>query len=275
MASDFEKNLKEYPFVLLREEADDRDAFKNHTHENVADALSVLIERERGGLTIGMEGSWGGGKSTVLKILRRKLTKSYFFFFDAWAHEGDSLRRVFLESLCDYFKRELNGNESVVNEIDTLQKEIDGRKVVTTTSTTRKPTVMGILSVISASAAALGVGLLSISRDANNNFCTWLLVTSIALLSCPAVLVMGWCIALAFRRWFGSLKKFWTVDNWAFLQDSSIDEQARDVTEEDERSSVEFERFFGKIVENVMCVNKEKQLVIAIDNLDRVNPEDS
>lgn len=275
MASDFEKNFKEYPFTLLREEAEDRDAFKNHTHENVADALAVLIERERGGLTIGLEGSWGGGKSTVLKILRRKLTKSYFFFFDAWAHEGDSLRRVFLESLCDYFKCEFKGNENVVKEIDALQKEIDGRRVVTTTSTTRKPTLMGILSVIAASAATLGVGVLSVSRDANNHFCTWLLALSIALLSCPAILAVGWSITLAVRRWFGSLKKFWTVDNWAFLQDSSINDQTRDVTEDDERSSVEFERFFGKIVDSVMSVDKEKQLVIAIDNLDRVNPEDS
>ena len=275
MASEFEKNFKEYPFVLLREEADDKDAFRNHTHENVADALAVLIERERGGLTIGLEGSWGGGKSTVLKILRRKLTRSYFFFFDAWAHEGDSLRRVFLESLCEYFKSKLDGEESIVRAIDALEKKIDGRKIVTTTSTTRKPTVMGLLSVIAASAATLGVGVLSLSRDANNHFCTWLLVLSLALLSCPAILVVGWSIALAARRWFGKLKKFWTVDNWAFLQSSSTNDQTRDVTEEDERSSVEFERFFGEIVDLVMCVNKETQLVIAIDNLDRVNPEDS
>ena len=113
MKSDFEKNIKEYPFKLLREEADDKDAFKKHTHENIADALSVLIEKEQGGLTIGVEGPWGGGKSTVLKILRRKLTKSYFFFFDAWAHEGDSLRRVFLESLCEYFKDGLKDNAGV------------------------------------------------------------------------------------------------------------------------------------------------------------------
>ena len=275
MASEFEKKFKEYPFVLLREEADDKDAFKKHTHENVADALAVLIERERGGLTIGLEGSWGGGKSTVLKILQRKLTKSFFFFFDAWAHEGDSLRRVFLESLCEYFKSKLDGNESAVREIDALEKEIEGRKVVTTTSTTCKPTLMGILYVIAASAATLGVGVLSVSRDANNHFCIWLLVLSIALLSCPAVLAVGWSIALAIRRWFGTLEKFWAVDNWAFLHDSSTNNQTRDVTEDNERSSVEFERFFGKIVDSVMCVNNEKQLVIAIDNLDRVNPEDS
>ena len=124
MASDFEKNFKDYPFTLLREEAEDRDAFKNHTHENVADALAVLIERERGGLTIGLEGSWGGGKSTVLKILRRKLTKSYFFFFDAWAHEGDSLRRVFLESLCDYFKCELKGNDLRNRHVQPIESRV-------------------------------------------------------------------------------------------------------------------------------------------------------
>ena len=275
MESDFEKNVKEYPFTLLREEADERDAFKNHTHENVADALAVLIEQEKGGLTVGVEGPWGGGKSTVLKILRRKLIKSYFFFFDAWAHEGDSLRRVFLESLCEYFKGELKGDKCVYEKLDALGREIDGRRVVTTTSSTRKPTLMGILSVVSASAAALGVGILSVSRDSNNQFCPWMLGASIAFLACPAALVIGRFVVLMFQRWFGSLKKFWTVDNWAFLQDSSIDETTRDVTEEDERSSVEFERFFAKIVDCVMSIDKRKQLVIAIDNLDRINPEDS
>lgn len=275
MESDFEKNVKEYPFTLLREEADERDAFKNHTHENVADALAVLIEQEKGGLTVGVEGPWGGGKSTVLKILSRKLTRSYFFFFDAWAHEGDSLRRVFLESLCEYFKGELKDNESVFKKLDALGGEIDGRRVVTTTSSTRKPTLMGILSVVSASAAALGVGILSVSRDANNQFCPWMLRVSIALLACPITLVVVRFVVLMFQRWFGSLKKFWTVDNWAFLQDSSIDETTRDVTEEDERSSVEFERFFARIVDCVMSIDKRKQLVIAIDNLDRINPEDS
>lgn len=275
MKSDFEKNIKEYPFKLLREEADDKDAFKKHTHENIADALSVLIEKEQGGLTIGVEGPWGGGKSTVLKILRRKLTKSYFFFFDAWAHEGDSLRRVFLESLCEYFKDGLKDNAGVCKELDVLEREIDGRRVVTTTSTTHQPTLMGLLSVVSASAAALGVGILSVSRDANNQFCPWMLGASIALLSCPAVVVVGRFFYLTYQRWFGSLKKFWTVNNWAFLQDPSTDETERDVTEEDERSSVEFERFFGKIMGKVMEVDKDKQLVIAIDNLDRINPEDS
>lgn len=275
MENEFAKNIKEYPFKLLREEADDKDAFKKHTHENIADALSVLIEREQGGLTIGVEGPWGGGKSTVLKILRRKLTKSYFFFFDAWAHEGDSLRRVFLESLCEYFRGELKDNAGVSNELEALGREIDGRRVVTTTSTTRKPTLMGILSVVSASAAALGVGVLSVSRDNDNKFCPWLLGISIALLACPALLVVSRFVALAWQRLFGSLEKFWTVNNWAFLQDSSIDETERDVTEEDERSSVEFERFFGRIMGKVMDVDKKKQLIIAIDNLDRINPEDS
>lgn len=275
MENEFAKNIKEHPFKLLREEADDKDAFKKHTHENIADALSVLIEREQGGLTIGVEGPWGGGKSTVLKILRRKLTKSYFFFFDAWAHEGDSLRRVFLESLCEYFKGELKDNAGVCKELDALGREIDGRRVVTTTSTTRKPTLMGILSVVSASVAALGVGILSVSRDNNNKFCPWLLGVSIAFLACPALLVVSRFVTLACQRVFGSLERFWTVNNWAFLQDSSIDETERDVTEEDERSSVEFERFFGRIMGKVMEVDKGKQLIIAIDNLDRINPEDS
>jgi len=287
MSSEFKNNVDTYPFTLLREEADETDCYKNHTHENIADALSVLIETETGGLTIGIEGSWGGGKSTVLNILRRKLTRSYFFFFDAWAHEGDSLRRVFLESLYEYFKGEFQSENKTSKEFEALSKRIEGRRVVTTT-TIRKPTWMGVLYVIAASFAASGMAVFSIDREMFKEgpvqplFRWSLFWVSFALLSCPILLVVcRFCyLVRKFSRdlklmpWSKSvMKRVLTVDNWTFLQGSSSESIERGVSEENERSSVEFERFFCEIVDKALGANEDKRLVIAIDNLDRINPE--
>ena len=88
---------KKYSFKLLRDEAVDTDAFEDNTHEKVANSILQLIENEKNGLTIGLEGPWGSGKSTVISILNKKLKEkahlASLIQFDAWAHEGDPLRQ--------------------------------------------------------------------------------------------------------------------------------------------------------------------------------------
>ncbi len=64
-------------------------------HEKVAAAILELICKEEGGKSIGLTGSWGSGKSTVVKLLEQKLPdKTEMFIFDAWAHEGDPLSEM-------------------------------------------------------------------------------------------------------------------------------------------------------------------------------------
>jgi len=89
------------------------DKIEGRPFEKVADTLTKIITDERykegGALTIALEGTWGSGKSTVVTILKDKLKtcgkgeiKFPLFIYDVWAHEGDSLRRSFLEKLIDF-----------------------------------------------------------------------------------------------------------------------------------------------------------------------------
>lgn len=82
-------------------------------HERLAQALSGLIAGSAEGLTIGLAGPWGSGKSTVVKLLQKQLEQSVadgaqlqccVFVFNAWRHEGDPLRRTFLETLVQSLK---------------------------------------------------------------------------------------------------------------------------------------------------------------------------
>jgi len=100
------KEKHEYDFDLLHDEATNLDIFEDKTHEKIADTLKRIIKKEPKGLTIGLEGGWGSGKSSIVKMLRDRINNDNdikYFYFDAWAHEGDPLRRIFLESLIDNF----------------------------------------------------------------------------------------------------------------------------------------------------------------------------
>lgn len=92
------------PTKIISDVPEDKDYFG--PHNKVALALAELVCSEQGGKSIGLEGSWGSGKTTVVNLLRAELSKSSDFSivpFDAWAHESDPLRRTFLESLNRHF----------------------------------------------------------------------------------------------------------------------------------------------------------------------------
>lgn len=89
-------------FELLEECSAETDLTEYQTHKGVAEILYHQITGSRGNLTLGLEGGWGSGKSTVVSILMKELRNHadiMQFYFDAWAHEGDPLRRIFLESM--------------------------------------------------------------------------------------------------------------------------------------------------------------------------------
>src|SRR5437667_6795474 len=91
--------------ILLSDEPALTDWFGSH--DKLAIALADLISNEPGGRAIALTGSWGSGKSSTIKFLSEKLDEqTRVFLFNAWNHQGDSLRRTFLEQLIDYLKNE-------------------------------------------------------------------------------------------------------------------------------------------------------------------------
>ena len=106
------------PTKLVRDrpiEGDEADG--EGAHQRLASALADLMRYEKvGGVSVGLEGSWGSGKTSVLKLLLNELRKAgelverprgggggecdfAVVTFDAWAHEKDPLRRTFLETV--------------------------------------------------------------------------------------------------------------------------------------------------------------------------------
>lgn len=78
--------------------------------EVYADTLSEVISnapKDRV-FTIGLFGSWGSGKSSIIKTVREKIetSKVKFITYDAWKYVNDSFRRMFLLKIQEELKYE-------------------------------------------------------------------------------------------------------------------------------------------------------------------------
>ncbi len=103
----------ECPTVFVPDLPSQRDSFEtNKAYKRIISAIvNIVSSTTNNGISIGVEGSWGAGKTTIINLLRDALHNSSpseqgqsqirLIAFDAWAHEGDPLRLTFLETLKD------------------------------------------------------------------------------------------------------------------------------------------------------------------------------
>lgn len=271
MTHDGEKT--DYAFNILQEQVSPCDLFEDGTHENVAKTLEQLILSSNNAVTIGLEGSWGAGKSTVIHLLENKLDKkpdnTLFFSFDAWAHDGDPLRKIFLESLIS--KIDPDQTDKNLNE---LKNRVSSRTKTVSVTTTKSASPLGRIISISALLIPFGAAFISAtnleklvpfwSSEAANFH--WFSFFG-ALLALSPILVIGFWILFGERF----SKK---GHKWDFLESESTEDYTQDITEDGERTSIEFERFFSQILSYVLTPQgKYKRAVFVVDNLDRVEPD--
>lgn len=93
--------------ILLRDDPSATDEFG--PHKKIASIIKDEIARSSSGRSIAVVGPWGSGKSTVIQLLKGELSISkdvsaHVFVYDAWSHQGDPLRRAFLEDLINSLK---------------------------------------------------------------------------------------------------------------------------------------------------------------------------
>lgn len=274
MESNSSNQAKPYKFILLKEEINNIDFFEDKTHENVANSIDELINAEEGGVTIALEGSWGSGKSTVISILKEKLSRKdsvKLIQFDAWAHQGDPLRRIFLEALIEEIKNAVNNSK-----LETIKNKISNREKTIKIKTTRSVTNLGKVLAVATFFVPLGLALMSLVKNLGFSFGEkphFLFIFSLIFIVMPLVVLLGNLLKAIIKR---KESKIFDHKNWAFLKEDSEQNIVQEVSEEDERSSIEFEKYFKDIIELFFeGKSEDARLIIVIDNLDRVDPKDS
>lgn len=251
---------------LLDDAPASEDAFGSHNR--IAEAIAQIVREERGGRAIALVGTWGSGKSTVIKLLDQELaddkkTLNHYKLvcFDAWSHENDPLRRSFLEHLIDNLlepKTPWLQRKKWLEERKLLAKKV----TKTTTKSGSNLTWRGLGFSFAAFLVPLGLALIGLKGN-------WL-YPGVVLAALPALI-----LSLIFIAWF--LKRL-SEGQWAkppqFL--SALISQRDDYTETEgtetpDPTSIEFQEKFQDLLKDALQQNGNRHLIICIDNLDRLD----
>ncbi len=145
---------------ILQNDLPVNEDFFNGGHTKVAESILKIIRENKTSITIGLEGDWGSGKSTVLKIVEARINSNEecknnikIVLFDAWAHEGDPLRRVFLEKIID----SLSGYWLPSKKWNYIKKTLTGKYTKTITKNTPFITKSGFAVLVSSFFVPLGI----------------------------------------------------------------------------------------------------------------------
>lgn len=255
---------------------------KIELHKNIAETIKDIINlthvnsknynRKR---IIGLFGSWGSGKSTVVEILRKDkdLGDEKIFIFDSWSHRGDFLKRAFLLELANKLevkkeKYEIDDKKeksSTVEEVLTrkiIEKHID-------------PEIkMGFFTRIISSIILLSIIIVAINKimDFLIPYVSYSLIAHISDFLVEHKIITWIGIMATFVLFYSFLPPF---INFYILKKAKTTEYH--TTKEDlEFTNYDYEKYLCYILQKAKENNRLKEndlFVIVFDNLDRVEDE--
>jgi ABC-type dipeptide/oligopeptide/nickel transport system ATPase subunit len=273
--------LKNTNFNFLPDESTNEDLFDEKNHQRVAQKIFELIEANKGNaITIGLEGRWGSGKTTIISIFKNLISQKknnyQYLYIDAWEHEGDPLRRIFLEKII----QQIDPEESI-KELTKIKYILSKRQKIVRTEIKKSPTKTGCIIAFLSLMIPFGSAILSTVNTSAltildfNQPIYWQFLIGLVFCLAPVIYIMVRFI-LKWKK--EGLKKTLNPKNWQFIGEDSTDTTTQEISEENERSSIEFEKYFYKILEILLLNdnnNQRKQIILIIDNLDRINAQDS
>lgn len=262
---------------IVRDELPDDDAFGPHSR--LAKRLADHICAAETGDTIGLEGDWGSGKSSALYFLKKELDQKQekstaYFLFDAWAHEGDELRKSFL----DEFNQNLTLNkdrreklrDQIWSEKETIKRDshtsIRLRAIFFAVSIALLPVFGSLLSILEKDQKYV----LSLFNLTLTNTNLWLLNLIFLGLLLPFVfIIMGLVAAFATKRKNNCTYKSALQKTFRFL---NLDDK-QSIDNVTVSSSSSFRKFKDDLCDIVSSKPKNiEKVVVAIDNIDRLEP---
>ncbi|MFA5161087.1 MAG: P-loop NTPase fold protein [Elusimicrobiales bacterium] len=201
-------------------------------HRKIAEAIADIVRDSEDEMTIGLCGEWGSGKSTIIRLLGKELSEDTYavFTFDAWAHQGDPLRRCFLEAICVFLFREGCIDEDKYHKTKELLA-IRQMPVITQD---------GIAFAFSLLLVPIGIKLLCFSMP----------LPIIGAILCAFPFISG------IHLWTNSPNTLSLL-----LKSPALSP---------EQSTIEFERIFSELLRYVQEKNDKRKIVCCIDNLDRI-----
>jgi hypothetical protein len=269
-------------FISNRCSAEDKLA--NHPHESVANSLFDLLRNhpEIENPVIGLEGSWGSGKSQVIRILQRlvkdaNLKDDYIFInYDIWSVQEDLTRKSFLDAVLSDAKEDNKNFETKV-----LKSDYDKLNATVFIRTTKS---FPLVRLFIATILLIPVSIFLVDSFASflgDDYDRWLTYDELkGLLSLILAGLSLFCFGVALYEEYTNLdnktkKKGWWEKIQIVIGRLLYIFKAKDVEKEDYETVIKDEPSisrFQEVFDHVYQGLKDgKKLIIVFDNMDRLS----
>ncbi len=281
------QGTRKYPHFIADKPVG-RDCFEGRSQERLAHIVcdymrDVDANSEENGLDvnampriIGLEGSWGSGKSNMVRMIEHELADEgyYTFTYDAWGHQEDLQRRSILETMTSHLigHKVLHGKVKIQMRngkmnYDTWENQLSlllSNKTTTVKKSMPKLSGAAVWGIFLVSAFAVLTVISGVLLDYVFCFPVW-----VAILLDLMPLIFGCCLIFYYR----CKDKNWDRTRELITQrdDETI---AEEYTSSEEPSVTEFKNWMQAVSNHLGSVeNKYNRLVIVIDNMDRLPSE--
>lgn len=262
-----------YP-KLIKNMPCEEDLFAGKAHTTIAQNICNTIKNNLDCRMIGLDGSWGAGKSNLLKILEKQLNqqeheKYYFFLYDAWGHQEDIQRRAILENLTDFLVKEKKILDS--KKWKEKCKNLESKTKETEVKTIPKLSIgviIGVLSVIITPVLKTLSDLLQESYQIISKYIYCIPLGLLILVLCFKILKHIWHCIICFCKKREDKQKFKSIfdDIFAFYTKDRKDIVTHEIISERNPSSKDFKDWIKEISDDL----KNNNLIIIFDNMDRL-----
>ena len=264
-----------------------KDCFDGHSQERLAHSMCDYVRRidakpegEAGDAMpriIGLEGTWGSGKSNVVRMIEGELIKEGYhtFTYDAWGHQEDLQRRSILETMASHLiengvlqgKVKIQMRNGKVND-DTWKNQLSlllSNKTTTIRKSIPKLTGAAVWGICLVAAFAVLTVISGILLDKVSCFPVWAAILMDVL---PII------IGISLATYYGCKDRNWdrTLKLISRKEDDTIDEE---YTSSEEPSVAEFKNWM-RAISDYLGSTKQKfhRLIIVFDNMDRLPSEE-
>ncbi len=251
-------------------------------HRKLANTIIDLARNEPGGKTVALQGVWGSGKSTVVGFVKEGLGKGEqgqtgdfgVFIFDAWIHQGDPLRRSFLEKLIEFLSEQPEGigwtkQQKWQPDLDSLKGQREDLKI----TTKHLLPFWGYLAIIILFLLPIGYTLFGELDNplliGGKPLWFWGLTISFGF---PLLFIIA---SYLFERSSGTetgRERLSSPVLYLLKKTEEINRETR--TRTPDPTSIEFTAIFRRLMDLVLQ-EPSRRLLIVVDNLDRIDPEEA
>ena len=254
-------------YTFIKNQPLGEDLFENKSQDKIATVISDKIIKEPDFKIIGIDGEWGSGKSNLVKLIEKKLKKTYkFFVYDVWGHQEDEQRKSILIELTEFIKSESNFVKKR-NNWDNKLKLLLAKSKETKTINQPYLSVGFIFSLLS----IIYIPTVNVFKDTMVDFFEIKkLYWKILIVTFPILIVIGIYFWNVIKNWInrkGFCKSFRlsAEETFQVYTNKQREETKIETISENEPSVREFQKWMQEINDDL-----QMPIVIVFDNFDRL-----